>query len=96
MNYIVTIVHCLQHKDELYSLYISVIHACITASSHIPRISQSRKVIPGWNDEARNLREEALSWHHFWNIHGCLRDDYLAEMHRITRARYRRTIRQLK
>ena len=42
-------VNCLQHKDELCTLYKSVINACITASSHIPRTSQSRKVIPGWS-----------------------------------------------
>ena len=78
------------------TLYKSVINACITASSYIPRVSQSRKVIPGCNDKARNLREGALFWYHFWYINGCPRDGYIAEMYRIKRARYHRAIRQCK
>ena len=52
--------------------------------------SHSNKVIPGWNDNARKLREDALSWRHFRNVNGRPKDGHIAEMHRVTRARYHR------
>ena len=52
---------------------------------------------PGWNDNARKLREDALSWHHFWNINSRPKDGHIAEMHRIcdliTRREYKRELR---
>ena len=89
--------NCLLHREELCTLYEAVINACIKASEHIPNTSgPAPKIKPGWNDQVKCLREDALSWHHFWNINGRPRNGYIAEMHRITRARYHRSIRQLK
>ena len=80
-----------QHKDELSTMYTYVINACITASAHVPNTSSySNKVIPGYNDN--ELREDALSWHHFWNINIYT----YSGMHGVTRARYHREIRHLK
>ena len=88
---------CDQHKDEISTVYNYVINACIIASAHVPKTSShSNKVTPGWNDNARKLREDALSWHHFWNINGRPKDGHIADMHRVTRARYHREIRHLK
>ena len=62
---------CSVHKDEIVDLYKSVVNACIIASDHIPTTSPSTaKVMPGWNDGVKYLRDEALSWHHFWKING--------------------------
>ena len=44
--------------------------------------------MPGWNDGAKYLRDEALSWHNFWKIDGHPRAEHIAEMHRISRAMY--------
>ena len=90
---------CEQHKDELSTVYNYVINACITATAHVPKTSShsnTNKVIPGWNDNARKLREDALSWHHFRNINGRPKDGHIAEMQRFTRARYYRAIKHLK
>ena len=88
---------CDQHKDELSAVYNYVRNACIIASAHVPKTSlHSNKVTPGWNDNARKLREDTLCWHHFWNINGRPKDGHIAEMHRVTRARYHREIRHLK
>ena len=88
---------CDQHKDELSTAYNYVIKTCITASAYVPKTSShSNKVILGWHDNARKLRDDALSWHHFWNINGRLKDGHIAEMHRVTRARYHRAIRHFK
>ena len=41
------------------------------------------------------LRDEALSWHQFWKINGLPRAGHIAEIHRISRARYHRSIRHI-
>ena len=51
--------------------------------------------MPGWNDGVKYLRDEALSWHHFWKINGRPRAGHKDEMHRISRARYHRSIRHI-
>ena len=65
--------YCSVHKDEIVDLYKSVVNACIIASDHIPTTSPSTaKVMPGWNDGVTYLRDEALSWHHFWKLMAAL------------------------
>ena len=87
--------YCSVHKDVIVDLYKSVVNACITASDHISTTSPSTaKVIPGWNDGAKYLNE-ALSWHRVWKINGRPRAGHIAEMHRISRARYHRSIRHI-
>ena len=51
--------------------------------------------MPGWNDQVQQLKEEALSWHAYWKAHGRPTSGYVAEMHRIIRARYHRAIRHI-
>ena len=88
--------YCSVHKDEIVDLYKSVVNACIIASDHIHTTSPSTaKVMPGWNDGVKYLRYEALSWHHFWKINGRPWAGHIAEMHRISRARYHRSIRHI-
>ena len=72
--------YCSVHKDEIVDLYKSVVNACIIASDHIPTTSPSTaKVMPGWNDGVKYLRDEALSWHHFWKINSRPRAGYLEQ-----------------
>ena len=88
--------YCSVHKDEIVDFKKSVVNACITASDHIPTTSPSTaKVMPDWNVGVNYLRDEALSWHHFWKINGHPRAGHIAEMHRISRARYHRSIRHI-
>ena len=49
-----------------------------------------------WNDEAEQLKKEALAWHKVWKDNGRPHAGDLAEIHRISRARYHRVVRQLK
>ena len=51
--------------------------------------------MPGWNDGVKYLRDEALSSYHFWKINGRPRARHIAEMHRISRASYHRSIRHI-
>ena len=63
---------CTKHRENLCKIYYSVIDSCVTSSQHIPNNSsyKSSKVMPGWNDQVQQLKEEALSWHAYWKTHG--------------------------
>ena len=50
----------------------------------------------GWNYNIKYLRDDALSWHYFWKINSRPRTRYIAEMRRLSRARYHRAVRHLK
>ena len=71
------------HVLLLVNIYILVIR---NNSSY-----KSNKVMPGWN-EVQQLKEEALSWHAYWKTHGLPTSIYVAEIHRVIRARYHRAI----
>ena len=88
---------CTKHRENLCKIYSSVIDSCVTSSQHIPNNSsyKSSKVMPGWNDQVQQLKEEALSWHAYWKAHGRPTSGYVAEMHRIIRARYHRAMRHI-
>ena len=88
---------CTKHRENLCKIYSSVIDSCVTSSQHIPNNSsyKSSKVMPGWNDQVQQLKEEDLSWHAYWKDHGRPTSGYVAEMHRIIRARYHRAIRHI-
>ena len=74
-------------------LYTSVIFSCITASDHIPTPTRgTKKIEPGWNDSAKEVKNEALSWHDLWKNNGCPREGYLAKQRRISRPIYHRAI----
>ena len=51
--------------------------------------------MPGWNVGAKCLRDTALSWKISRKINGRPRAVHIAEMHRISRARYHRSIRHI-
>lgn len=89
-------IYCTIHREQLCEIYSKVIESCIIASDHIPNTSGGvNKSKPGWNDNVKPLQDEALSWHRHWKCHGRPRDGYIAEMHRITRARYHRAVRHV-
>ena len=88
---------CTKHRDNLCEIYSSVIDSCVTFCQHKPTNSSYRpsKVMPGWNDQVQQLKEQALSWHAYWKAHGCPTSGYIAEMHRIIRTRYHRALRHI-
>ena len=100
--YDVSVLHCNDHNCHVHckaieSLYVNILDACIDASRCIPHTSPcGQKVIAGWNDEAEQLKREALSWHKVWKESGRPHSGDLAEIHRMSRARYHRVVRQLK
>jgi hypothetical protein len=51
--------------------------------------------IPGWSEHVEELRQESLRWHHYWKDSGQPHDGDIAEMHRMSRARYHRAIRHI-
>ncbi len=89
-------IHCVKHKTELCTLYNDLITSCLCASELIPTTTpMSSKNKPGWNEEIKFLKREALSWHSFWKMNSRPSVGYVADMRRISRATYHRAIRHL-
>ena len=85
-------IHCKTHSDDICNLYESLINVCAKAGQQcIPHVTPSNNAshVPGWNDRGlSSLKNESLSWHHIWLGEGKPREGPVAEMMRITRARY--------
>ena len=102
MSYDSSVLHCkdtmcMCHKEAIEHLYCNIVNACIEASESIPHTSKKcNNTVAGWNDEAEQLKREALAWHKAWKEGGRPHEGDLAEVHRISRARYHRAVRQLK
>lgn len=92
---------CDAHLPALNMLYSDIIHACVSAAdTHIPKTgpntnNNKTKTIAGWNDHVEALREESLMWHWQWRDCGQPHDGPVAEMHKISRARYHRAVRNI-
>ena len=94
-----TNINCTRHITDLTLYYNNILTACVDASDTcIPKTgpkcdTKPYKTIPGWSDHIEHLRNESLMWHHYWRDAGRPHQGNIAEMHRITRARYHRAIR---
>ena len=87
--------NCTKHIDDLCVMYQSVLNACLCAADEcIPKTGVSssshkgRRVVPGWNQHVNDLKKESLMWHHNWKSCGRPHDGYVAEMRRLSRAKY--------
>ena len=90
-------INCLRHKYDISMCYAQLIDVCSSASDLIPTTSsRSHRSKQGWNDNNNYLRDDALSWHYFWKINSRPGTGYIAEMRRLSRARYHSTVRHLK
>ena len=90
-------INCIRHKRYISMCYSQLIDICSSASDSIPTTSSpSHHSKPGWNDNIKYLRDDALSWHYFWKINSRPGTGYIAEMRRLSRARYHRAVRHLK
>ena len=88
--------HCLTHAEDIALFHDSIVDACLLAANASLPERRTRRIIPGWNDEVRGVREQALLWHDIWKCNGCPRDGLLADLRRRTRAQYHRAIRQVR
>jgi len=92
---------CVDHLNGLTEFYKNIIHACIDSSEIcIPKtatggiLSESKRV-PGWSDQVEELRRDSLMWHQHWRESGQPHLGPVAEVHRISRARYHRAVRSV-
>ena len=101
-------VKCTKHKEMLSNLYKNVIGACLIASEeNIPKCTKSRSKkndkdaytcrdnIPGWNEHVEALHNESLMWHNYWKSAGRPHAGDVAEMRRMSRARYHKAVREI-
>ena len=91
---------CKTHGVEISRLYGNVVSACAAAAekcipSTVPNV-MSRKCVPGWNEHVRDEKEESLYWHRCWCDAGRPQTGDLAEMMRMSRARYHKAVKYVK
>ena len=90
-------INCMRHKCDISMCYAQWIDVCSSASDSIPTTpSRSHRSKPGWNDNIKYLHDDALSWYYFWKINSRPGTGYIAEMRRLSRARYHRAVCHLK
>jgi hypothetical protein len=89
---------CSEHKNDLDCFIDEIISACITAEDIcIPKTaSKHQNCMPGWNDEAKGLHEEALHWHRMWKNAGSPAVGELAEQRKISRRNYHQAVRRIR
>ena len=62
-------INCMRHKCDISMCYAQLIYVCSSASYSIPTTSsRSHRSKPGWNDNIKYLRDDALLWNYFWEI----------------------------
>jgi hypothetical protein len=96
-----TDLNCKSHVQCIDDLYSKICLSCVEAGKET--IPQSRtgdtktsKALPGWNDTAEPLRQEALYWHDMWKLQGSPREGELAHSMRTSRAKYHKQVKHLK
>ena len=90
--------NCQNHFDYLEYLYKKIIDICIKSSDRwLPTKGScnKRKVIPGWNESVQPFFEKSLFWHYIWVQNGKPRGGDIANIMRLTRARYHYAIRNV-
>ena len=76
----------------IHELYSKIVNYTSNSSNIcLPHTSDKniRKVIPGWNEYAKEPAEESKKWHELWVLNRTPREGYLAYMRRKSRDRYR-------
>ena len=83
-------------SEPVAKFHDDVIEACISAAdASLPKHRRGR-IIPGWNEFVKPLREEALFWHALWKDNGSPHTGVVSEIRRLSRARYHRMLRQVR
>jgi exonuclease III len=86
---------CKKHGNDIENYCDSIILACLDATDRcIP--CTKKKVIAGWKDVAKPIRDEAIFWHRLWIDNGRPKQGIIANIRRNTRAKYKRTVKNLK
>ena len=87
------------HINELNYLYNHIVNACIQASIEcIPIVSsiKRKKVLPGFSEYCKPLRDEAVKWHNLWKDQGRPSSGFYADKRKVTRSEYHKCVRKVK
>ena len=87
---------CTQHHRVLDD-FCTQLHQCLhdSALSSLPKANRS-SVTPGWNINARRLKEAANFWHDIWRQSGCPSHGVLHQFKRSAKSRYKYEVRRLR
>ncbi len=86
---------CNSHQNDIHDFHDALVTACLEAGSDtLPvRTQNNRKSVPGWQSVVDEQKSRANFWHTLWKENGSPREGILAEIRRVTRARYYYAIR---
>ena len=89
------------HIAQLTALYSYMIDSCLKASwETIPCSGRSKstnkRAIPGFSEFCKPRRDNALYWHQLWKTQGRPVHGYYAQMRKISRAEYHRSVKMVK
>ena len=93
---------CDKHTDDIEIFHNKIVSACLSAVKVLPRtgntprtdcVNDRKRRIPGWTDECALLRQKAIMWHNLWRDSGRPRHGSVADIRRLSRARYHRAVR---
>ena len=89
---------CNQHSSLIIDLmdeYMDVLIDC--ANIAIPKNRMKNKGgIPGWNTFVQPFKDKSILWNDIWKSAGCPRNGQLAQIRRLTRAKYYWAIKKVK
>ena len=98
------LVHCTdincnstEHRYCIDKLCKHIIDCCLGAADQcIPLVKSSDKIIPGWNNHAKQEREQSLFWHWIWSESGKPYTGLIYNLMKKTRHTYHYAVRRLK
>lgn len=91
-------IFCSEHRLQIQEFHDNILKACLEAGdTNIPHTGKGyKKVIPGWNDNVAEIRQQAIFWHQLWKCNNCPTQGVLADVRKYTRAKYHYALRDIK
>ena len=89
-------VDCKSHHAAI-ELYCEQLLDCIDKAAHLylPKKKQG-KVVPGWNENIKELKQSAYFWNNVWVDCGCPRAGVVFELRNRTKKEYKYSVRRAK
>jgi len=85
------------HRTDIDNLCSDMIQCCLRAGrTHVPSNRLKARVVPGWKDEVKPVKERSLFWHWLWLEAGKPNRGHIYDIMKRTRHQYHYAVRQAK
>ena len=88
---------CKTHSNLIFEYFENIVSAMIAATAlSIPEVNfnnnRSNNIIPGWNLYVREYKMKSIYWHDIWKLADRPADGQIANIRKLTRAKYHQAI----